>query len=651
MKTIFKLTIPVILLTSLASCTRQMPYTAEAEAMTLTVYAPETKTVNNGLKTEWSASDALSVLSERPGGFNNEKFTNDGSNQFVGNMPKPAPKVLYVVYPYDNKYQTPKSLTFDVASSVTQSGNGSMAHLAGPSFPLYGNVDYSESPVLQVNQLLAVGEFNITNGTDAPIVVKSIEFSAPGAIAGNVTVDITGKSVAYTPASGDKSSKSVSVKVIGGSAIASEKSASFYAGMIPFSTTGDFSISVTADYGGKEVVSSKDINSKAIALEAGCISALNYTFTVTELPNEGITETDLGTFNLVNVDMDSFMAEAEKVYTNDNWHVAGSTRAEGLTIVANYNNGDNGDLADDPEKVTAYSFDRPNPVVIPVEGHEDESVTVTMSLDGDYSGESFTMSAMVDNDKIEIYNLIPGFTYHYSVANSAGEICKGFFNTVGRRRIMKVSDVVSAARANNLRDFGGLKTVDGKKIRYGKIFRGTNMDDLTTDEKNYMTDVMCIGLDVDLRRPDEENIRNRAKRILDEEKVAYSNAGFISFDDLITPGKVKPTMLAILETLQAGKAVYIHCFAGADRTGCLSMALEALCGVSEKDCTIDYELTSFSCIGPRPRIAYNSGFMGYFHPYLVSLQGDTFKAKAERFFLDCGLTSEQIATLQSLLVE
>ena len=110
-------------------------------------------------------------------------------------------------------------------------------------------------------------------------------------------------------------------------------------------------------------------------------------------------------------------------------------------------------------------------------------------------------------------------------------------------------------------------------------------------------------------------------------------------------------MLAILETLQAGKAVYIHCFAGADRTGCLSMALEALCGVSEKDCTIDYELTSFSCIGARPRIVYNSGFMGYFHPYLVSLQGDTFKAKAERFFLDCGLTSEQIATLQSLLVE
>jgi len=56
--------------------------------------------------------------------------------------------------------------------------------------------------------------------------------------------------------------------------------------------------------------------------------------------------------------------------------------------------------------------------------------------------------------------------------------------------------------------------------------------------------------------------------------------------------------------------IYFHCAGGADRTGTLAFVLEGICGVSETDLAIDYELTTCSGMyGPRLRnadIALNS---------------------------------------------
>lgn len=639
----------LILLPLLATgCNEQLPQNEKTE-VTITASCPETKTVNEGMATKWQSTDKLSVFVKEYSTYSNNQFSNVGDDVFSGSLPTIALlRRLFAFYPYSSLQTSPERLLVDVAEEPVQSGNGSMAHLAGPGFPLYGVSAGTVTPRFDMKQLLAVGQFNITNAEDEAITIKSIEFSTPVPVSGEFLVDITGDAPAYSPVS-KRSSDTVVLTVSNGQAIASGATASFFAGFVPFDATGDYYINVVAESKGSEIASSKTITGRKMSCVAGAITTFNYTF---DAPDSQPAETYLGKFDLVNSDMDAFMEDAERVYTDSNWHdPAYPNSAKGVTIVAKYNNGDNGDLSDDPTKVTAYSYDLPDPVTIPVVGYNNQSVTVTVTGDGDYSAEKYTVTSTVKDSKVLVYNLIPNRRYHYVVSGTGSEISRGYFDTEGRRRIIKVSDVVSADNANNCRDFGGLRTVDGRTLKYGKIFRGTNMDGLSDSEKAYMTDALNIGLDVDLRRA-EDTGRNQAKQILDPSKVDWCNVGYINFDDLINPDKVKPTFLKILETLQSGKAVYIHCFAGADRTGCLSMLIEALCGVSEKDCTIDYELTSFSCIGARPRIVYKSGFMGYFHPFLVGLDGNTFKEKAECFLIEhCRLTRQQVEALQDALIQ
>lgn len=649
MKTPKRLHLLSILLPLLAAgCTE--PVTEEVGGtLTLVAMCPQTRTANSGMTTTWQNNDRLSVFAEDGGAFTNNRFNYTGNYSFSGQVSNlQEVSELYAVYPYTEQWTSPAHITVDVPSSAVQNGNDDMGHLAGTSFPLYGTCRISQGtnkPSFAMNQLLAVAHFNITNGDDAPITVKRIDFITPIPVTGQFTVDVTGGEAACVPVQGS-TSNTVSLTVNEGQTIGSGETASFYVGCAPFDATGDFDITVVADSNGDEVVSSKTVTGKTIELTAGTITTLNYTFT--PLAPE---ETYIGSFNLVNEDMGGYLAAADLWYTDSNWLGLNefNQNVGGVTILSFFRNGDNGDLYES-EGVIPYSYDRPLPVVIPVEGHNGQSVTVTVTGDGIYAEETYSLTTTVQDAKVEFFNLIPNRRYHYIVTCSGSEAGRGYFDTEGKRRIMKVSDVVSADNANNFRDFGGQRTLDGRRIAYGKVFRGTNMDGLSDAEKAYMTDVLNIGLDVDLRRM-EDTGRNQAKQVLDASKVTYSNAGFIDYNDLITPDKIRPTLLAILQTLQSGKAVYIHCFAGADRTGCISMLIEALCGVSEKDCTIDYELTSFSCVGTRARTVYNSGFMGYFHPGLAGLPAATFQEKAKSFLTYCGLTPEQIAALQEALVE
>lgn len=95
--------------------------------------------------------------------------------------------------------------------------------------------------------------------------------------------------------------------------------------------------------------------------------------------------------------------------------------------------------------------------------------------------------------------------------------------------------------------------------------------------------------------------------------------------------------------------IYIHCYGGADRTGSLAFLLEGLCGVPEVDLAIDYELTSFSRMGRRPRFD-----KPYYYASMVaamkSRPGATLQDKIERYVVnECGLSAEEVASIRSIL--
>jgi hypothetical protein len=266
-----------------------------------------------------------------------------------------------------------------------------------------------------------------------------------------------------------------------------------------------------------------------------------------------------------------------------------------------------------------------------------------------------------------VYNLVPGRKYYYTVSENGTVWEKGYFNTTGRRRMMKVSDTKGKARANNCRDLGGLTVKDNgveKTIKYGLLYRGSCLDATTDTEKKFLTGYMNVGLDVDLRDgsssgsvPGNDGFSTCYQAFGAGYSVAYNSQKFASgrtIADLTTPAKVKNVLTDIFQTLESGKSVYFHCHIGADRTGYIAMLIEGLLGVSEKDCSIDYELTSFSAAaGSRFRngepvwYTFRDGIA-----YLRNLEGTTFQNKIENYLVNTvGIPQSEINDFKSAMLQ
>ena len=109
-------------------------------------------------------------------------------------------------------------------------------------------------------------------------------------------------------------------------------------------------------------------------------------------------------------------------------------------------------------------------------------------------------------------------------------------------------------------------------------------------------------------------------------------------------GKVLKT---VLSHLRRGEAVYVHCVAGADRTGMMCLLMEGLLGVSESDLLKDYELTTFSIYGHRHRDGHD---MSHGLPLLKAYPGNTLQEKITNLFLGEGVTQQEIDEFKKLML-
>lgn len=180
------------------------------------------------------------------------------------------------------------------------------------------------------------------------------------------------------------------------------------------------------------------------------------------------------------------------------------------------------------------------------------------------------------------YNL--SYARDYKKAYPTADITNGEVSVAGSVRII---DGV----ASNMRDLGGWEA-EGGHVAYGKLFRGAKLDRISSAGKGIFLDELGISVDLDLRGsvPGER----KAGPVI--EGVEYAR---LSVERYLGRGSGKTEELYqlairyIIGWLSQGKAVYIHCTAGADRTGTLAFLIEALLGVSESDLSKDYELTTF----------------------------------------------------------
>ena len=287
---------------------------------------------------------------------------------------------------------------------------------------------------------------------------------------------------------------------------------------------------------------------------------------------------------------------------------------------------------------TSYRKDRPAAVSLSWNRASGATYqTVTISSDELFTSPSYSCSIPITSNKTEIYNLIPGRKYYYKVEADTPDgkkIEDSFhFYTTGRRRMLNIDGIF------NVRDLGGIKTADGtKRIRYGWIFRGGRMnynDIAITEEGKKAMRQAGIAADLDLRKDDESGkiTSSPLGSGIQYKRFPTSSKGY--YEKIRTAdGKVNiQEMQWLIDQLKASRPVYFHCAVGADRTGTLGFLIESLLGVSELDMSIDYELTSFSAAGYRPRKKAKYDYPGMVAA-MKTVSGSSLQEKCYSYFLN-----------------
>jgi protein-tyrosine phosphatase len=158
----------------------------------------------------------------------------------------------------------------------------------------------------------------------------------------------------------------------------------------------------------------------------------------------------------------------------------------------------------------------------------------------------------------------------------------------------------------NVRDLGGLPTMDGRLIRRGAIVRGDSANRLTAAGWSALR-AHGVRTVVDLRDPDEY-VADAVPRAADLMTVELpledrTDAAFwqqwrhLSGTPLYYrafldrwPERFAAVFAAIAEAGPGG--VLVHCAAGRDRTGLVTLLLLALLGVSPDEIAADYALSA-----------------------------------------------------------
>ena len=282
----------------------------------------------------------------------------------------------------------------------------------------------------------------------------------------------------------------------------------------------------------------------------------------------------------------------------------------------------------------------------------------------------------------EITNLVPNDDYTYKVTTASGKtVAQGTFKTKASSTLhqcfftgsTKKSEAKSyqAGGARNCRDLGGWKTLDGKTIKYRKVYRGGRLNEKwtpyplnKTGEKEVLFEGIAAELDL---RGHSDVMTTPAVQGLDHCAPVIEQGGKTML--VSDAAKTKECFEFIVKCVRENKPVHFHCSLGRDRTGTLGILLMGLLGVREGDIAKEYELTYFAPVGycvsssdkeSNPGPLFKNTRMAWVYsdvvPYFWSL-ADTqepagFAHGVEKYLKDvAGVAQKDIDDFRSLMLE
>ena len=275
---------------------------------------------------------------------------------------------------------------------------------------------------------------------------------------------------------------------------------------------------------------------------------------------------------------------------------------------------------------------------------------------------------------VNITNLVPNDKYTYSVTAASGAVlAQGNFSTKGSlHQVYFLGDPakgdIKGGGGRNARDFGGWKTLDGKTIKYRKVYRGGRLNEKWSayplnaqGEKEVLFE--GIGAELDLRG-NSDVMFDPAVEGLDHCAPVIEQGGKTML--VSDKEKTKECFMFVYNSVKANKPVYFHCSLGRDRTGTLGILILGLLGVREGDIAKEYELTYFAPVGysvsisdkkSNPAPTFKNTRMAWVYsdvvPYFWELAGDgTFAEGVEKYLLTvAGVSQDVIDDFRALMLE
>ena len=242
--------------------------------------------------------------------------------------------------------------------------------------------------------------------------------------------------------------------------------------------------------------------------------------------------------------------------------------------------------------------DQPKSVVVPVP-KSDQTITLTLAASSDYDGAT-TATYPAGTTICELLNLIPARDYYYKVETGDGNVLtKGRFHTDGTVRMIRASSI------SNIRDLGGWTNIDGNKVRYEKLFRGSEFNGSQILNSNDLKLIQALGIGAEIDLRSQYNVGGIPTTSPLGSKVKFFFADLSRWSDntlQLDATTWSNTLKFLINNVNSGTPLYFHCQVGADRTGCLAQLIEGLLGFSRDQMYHDFEITSYSQAGERKKV-------------------------------------------------
>ena len=237
-------------------------------------------------------------------------------------------------------------------------------------------------------------------------------------------------------------------------------------------------------------------------------------------------------------------------------------------------------------------------------GLSDLGVSIHVGQSPDSIDRTSPAHTVTGRTSIEISGLDPNLRHYFEVAPQGGSGCI----TAERR--------VPLERTVNFRDLGGYENSEGRRVKWGQIFRSDNFSRLTDRDQTFLKG-MGIKLVCDFRTPSE--VQKTPDRLPDESigylhlPVIHGEFDFMTALERLKKGDesqlskdfmVKSYLQNIEEfpdiwgrvldciTKRDNRPLIFHCTGGKDRAGTCAALLLLTLGIPEETAVYDHQLSN-----------------------------------------------------------